>query len=184
MFRSAARAASSCWPALPPDTDAAAESSTGSLRDASGDVSVGELALEQLQLVAVSGQRVLQPLRLHLGAVDRRQVRLHLRRQLTGVRAAVRLEPFLLLHEALTRVLELGLEELAGSLRQLLAVFQVLVDEQARQPFGDPHGRDRRLRDVAHPERVAAHGLNADVPAHPLDDVLHEPAVAALPGTG
>ena len=75
------------------------------------------LALEQVPAIAVAIDRLRHRLQLHLRALNRLQVRLRLRRQLTGVAALVVLEPLLLLEQPPLRVLELRVQELIRLLR-------------------------------------------------------------------
>ena len=78
-------------------------------------------------------------------------------------------------------ILQLRLEEPICSLRQHLAVFEILIDEERREPLADLHRPARVVRHVTHPEPIAFDDLNVDVVRpHSLDDVLHDASAAEV----
>ena len=113
--------------------------------------------------IAVAIERLHQRLDLHLDVLDRLQVRVELRRQLAGELLAVGLELLLLLDQTPPRILELRLEKLVRAFSEHLTIAQVLLDEQRRQPLGDPHHGARVPADIADPEGVALDDLHVDL---------------------
>ena len=101
------------------------------------DLHVRDLPLEQQPPLAIAVDRLAQRLQLQLRALDRLQVRLQLGRQLPRIRAAGTPRASSRARAAAARIFELRLEELVRALGLDLAVAQVLLDEQRRQPLGD-----------------------------------------------
>jgi hypothetical protein len=126
-------------------------------------------------VLALAVHRVGDRLQLQLRVLDRLEVRRRLGRQLAAVLAAVLLQLLLRLDQLAARVLELRVQELVRVLGEVLAVADVLLDEQRRQALGHLLRRLRIVADVADAEGRVAFGdrRDVDVAPHPLHDVLH-----------
>ena len=94
--------------------------------------------------------------------------------------APVRLELLFVLDQTLFRVVQLRFQEQVGLFGKVLAIAQIFLDVQRCEARRDLLGGLRIGAHVADPERVLAFEFDADVAAHLLDDVLHDPVDALL----
>ena len=152
------------------------------------ETALREQPLEGELPIAIAVDRFLHRVQLDLRSLHPLQIRRNLRREGTGVSAAVLLQLLLVLDETATRILELRLEELIGRVGEHRAILEVLLDEQRCDSLRDQHGRPRVARLVADlecrgilPVAPAVDDTDLDVfRAHPLDEVFHDDRLALV----
>ena len=148
----------------------------------------GDQPVDHLPAILVLRNRLGQRLQLHLDVLDRLHVAVQLRGQLAGVLLPVGFEPFLLLDQAVSRLLQLGFEELIRALGQRRTVALAFVDEQRAEAFSDLLDRPWIAAAVADAKRrgrtlplTGAGRLDADVlHPHAFDHVFHQLRLAFL----
>ena len=134
-----------------------------------------QLPLDERPPIGVAAPRVGQRLNLQLHVLNHLQVRGKLRRQFAREPASILLELGFVLDQALACIGELRLQKTVGAFRQLLPVAEVLFDEERRQAVRHSHHGLRIVANVGNAKRIALDDdLDVDVPAHILDDGLHE----------
>jgi hypothetical protein len=126
---------------------------------------ITRILFEQQPTLAGAVSGIGEALQLNLGVLNRLNIRIDLRRQLAAIARAIFLQLLFMLDQPALGIFELRVEERIRVLRDILAIPQVLFDEQRREPFSGLLGRPRITADIRHAKRLFALDLDEDVVA-------------------